>query len=407
MLRLVVPAVMLGLLASAQGFVLRAGGEREASGSVQRTVLLGRSALGRPIRAIELGDPTGAPVLVVGCIHGDECAGTAAVRALTAGPPVEGVDLWLLPNLNPDGRALGTRLNGRGVDLNRNFPSEWRPIGRPWDPQYSGPRPFSEPESRVARALVLRLRPAVTIWFHQPQGLVRAWGGSVPTARRFAQLAGLPFRRIRWPAGTAPNWQNHRFPGTSSFVVELPPGQLARADARRLATAIRRLASEVSEPEPAGRGSSRLAAVEDGVSFGKLGFDSGERFQRLRGELGVTTFGLNLIVLQPGQRGRIHRHERQEEVYVVLEGTLSLVIEGEERDLNQGELVRVAQDVRRQLVNRGPGRLALLAVGGAEPHDGRDGIAYESWSDLAGRTPQELPLPEDLAPHELRLPDAV
>ena len=144
--------------------------------------------------------------------------------------------------------------------------------------------------------------------------------------------------------------------------------------------------------------------MEDGVSFGKLDLDSGERFQRLRGELGATTFGLNLIVLQPGERGRIHEHERQEEVYLVLEGTLTLVIEGDERDLGRGELVRVAPAVRRQLVNRGPGRLALLALGGSQPHDGRDGTAYQSWSDRAGRPPQEVPLPNNLPPDELRPP---
>ena len=83
-------------------------------------------------------------------------------------------------------------------------------------------------------------------------------------------------------------------------------------------------------------------------------------------------------------------------------GTLSLLVEGDERDLEQGELVRVAPDVRRQLVNRGPGRLLLLAIGGAEPHHGRDGIAHESLSDRAGRPPQEVPLPDDLPPHELR-----
>ena len=90
--------------------------------------------------------------------------------------------------------------------------------------------------------LVERLRPRITIWFHQPLDLVRAWGGSIPAARRYAQLAGLPFRRIPWPAGTAPNWQNHTFPGTASFVVELPPGSLTRAQVARLSAAVLRLA---------------------------------------------------------------------------------------------------------------------------------------------------------------------
>jgi protein MpaA len=213
-----------------------------SGGLVDRTELLGRSALGRPIRAHEVGDPSARTrMLVVGCIHGNECAGTAVARRLLAGAPPANADLWVVANLNPDGRALGVRQNGRGVDLNRNFPSEWRRIGRPWDPQYSGPRPLSEPETRIARRLVLRLRPDVTLWFHQPQALVRAWGGSVRVARRYARLARVPFRRIRWPRGTAPNWQNHRFPGTASFVVELPPGPLAPAAARRYARAVRLL----------------------------------------------------------------------------------------------------------------------------------------------------------------------
>ena len=90
----------------------------------------------------------------------------------------------------------------------------------------------------MACRLILRLRPAVTIWFHQPQGIVRAWGHSVPAAERFARLAGVPFRRLRWPDGTASNWQNHRFRNASSFVVELPPGRLTRAAATRYAWAV-------------------------------------------------------------------------------------------------------------------------------------------------------------------------
>ena len=65
---------------------------------------------------------------------------------------------------------------------------------------------------------------------------------SVPAARRFAQLAGMPYRSIRWPFGTVSNWQNHRFPGTSSFVVELPPGPLTPLAARPYAQALLRLA---------------------------------------------------------------------------------------------------------------------------------------------------------------------
>jgi uncharacterized cupin superfamily protein len=136
--------------------------------------------------------------------------------------------------------------------------------------------------------------------------------------------------------------------------------------------------------------------MEQGVSYAKLEMGGTERFVPLRQALGVTSFGMNLIVLHAGARGRIHKHERQEEVYLVLEGTLSLAIEGQERDLGPGELVRVAPDVRRQLINRGPERLAILALGAAGEHAGRDGVAYPSWESIDGAAPQEVPLPEDL-----------
>lgn len=140
--------------------------------------------------------------------------------------------------------------------------------------------------------------------------------------------------------------------------------------------------------------------MEDGISRTRLNPDAGERFVPLRRELGVSTFGLNQMVLEPGQRGRIHRHAHQEEVYLVLEGRLTLLVEREEHELGPGELVRVAPSLRRQLTNRGPGRLVLVALGGAQEHEGRDGEAFAAWEDQAGTPPQETPLPPDLEESE-------
>jgi uncharacterized cupin superfamily protein len=138
--------------------------------------------------------------------------------------------------------------------------------------------------------------------------------------------------------------------------------------------------------------------MDTGVAYTKIDPDGEERFQRLRQELGVSAFGINLIRLRPGERSRIHRHERQEEVYLVLEGTLTLLVEDEPRDLVRGELARVAPDVRRQLVNRRSEPLLLLALGGANEHIGRDGAAYRSWDEEgAGNPPQEVPLPDDVS----------
>jgi uncharacterized cupin superfamily protein len=126
--------------------------------------------------------------------------------------------------------------------------------------------------------------------------------------------------------------------------------------------------------------------------------DRGERFVSLRRPLGVTGMGINLIQLAPGQRGRVHDHERQEEVYLVWDGVLTLIVEGEASDLARGELARVGPGVRRQLVNRGPDDCRIVALG-ASPggHESRDGLAWSSWDDTAApRTPQDVPLPDDL-----------
>ena len=53
-------------------------------------------------------------------------------------------------------------------------------------------------------------------------------GPERPAARRYARAPRLPFHRLPWMAGTAPNWQNHRLSGDRSFVVELRPA-LGRA----------------------------------------------------------------------------------------------------------------------------------------------------------------------------------
>ncbi|HWO47133.1 MAG TPA: M14 family zinc carboxypeptidase, partial [Solirubrobacterales bacterium] len=138
-----------------------------------------------------------------------------------------------------------SRGNAHGVDLNRNFPYRWRPLG---GGEYSGPEPLSEPESRAAHRLILREKPDLTIWFHQPFGLVDKPEGNLFAARRFAQLIGLPLVRLRGPyPGSASRWQNHRFPDSTAFVVELPRsvnGTLVR----RGTAAIRTLAAELASP---------------------------------------------------------------------------------------------------------------------------------------------------------------
>jgi protein MpaA len=192
---------------------------------------------------MEQGDPdTPSKVLIVGAIHGNETAGVTIARQLGRLALQGESDRWVIDDLNPDGVAAGTRQNARGVDLNRNFPYGWRRLGRRGDQQFSGAGPLSEPESRIAHALILHLRPVATVWFHQPLGVVDESGGSLALERRFARLVGLPTRRLARYPGSAVGWQDHRLPRTTAFVVELPPGPVARQHLARYESGILALA---------------------------------------------------------------------------------------------------------------------------------------------------------------------
>lgn len=220
---------------------------RSTGPQVRRRVVFGRSVLGVPLVADVHGDAAAAHrLLVVGCIHGDESAGLTIARAVDAEPAPAGVQVWVVDNLNPDGLRLHTRQNADHVDLNRNFPYGWAPLGRPGDQQYSGPQPLSEPEARAAAGLIAGVRPDVTIWFHQPLNVVDASGGAEGVERRFAALAGMPFRRLTRYPGSAASWQNEALRGSTAFVVELPR-PVSAATAGRLVTAVDEL---IEVPRP-------------------------------------------------------------------------------------------------------------------------------------------------------------
>ncbi|TVQ91648.1 MAG: hypothetical protein EA397_08540 [Deltaproteobacteria bacterium] len=171
---------------------------------------LGESHQGRGVYALRLSahpDPDRAPaVLILGGIHGSELLATEyalhAAERLLYGPPeqvdplLQGLDLWFVPLLNPDGNVIThqlTRFSGRkngrptapersfdpfgGVDLNRNFPVGW---GR--DEQasrsfvgassYRGPEPASEPETQALMRLADARRFVAAISFHTQASMI-------------------------------------------------------------------------------------------------------------------------------------------------------------------------------------------------------------------------------------------
>jgi murein peptide amidase A len=231
--------VAASLTAFLATFALAAGNGHAVHG----TTVIGHSVDGRAIHVVENGTRGAPRVLVVGCIHGNECAGMAVIRALRRRTAPKQADLWLIPTLNPDGRAAGTRQNARGVDLNRNFAAGWSHNGSPGSTYYSGPRPFSEPETETARRLITAIRPRVTIWYHQHMRLVWTSGTSVPAGRTYATMVGLPLYVHRSPGGAASEWIRVRFPRLHAFAVELPAGRLSRGGVRRHVGAVLAMAN--------------------------------------------------------------------------------------------------------------------------------------------------------------------
>lgn len=135
-------------------------------------------------------------VLVVGAMHGDEL--TSASLALhwialaqKAGQPVH----WrFIPVLNPDGLLARrpTRVNARGVDLNRNFdtpgwehdaPRHWEKRTRKDPRRWPGTAPLSEPESQFLHAQMDEFRPQLVVSIHAPYGVLDFDGPHEPPQR--------------------------------------------------------------------------------------------------------------------------------------------------------------------------------------------------------------------------------
>ena len=133
-----------------RGLIVAALAAAGLASATPQAPVIGHSVRGRPIVAYERGDRSAPATLVVGVIHGSEPAGLAVIAQLRRLPLPPHVHLWLVPTVNPDGLAAGTRQNAHGVDLNRNWPAAWVHTA------VSGPRPLSEPENRAMRAFILR-----------------------------------------------------------------------------------------------------------------------------------------------------------------------------------------------------------------------------------------------------------
>lgn len=191
--------------------------------AVREVRTIGTSVQGRDIKAFRLGD-AGADrtVVLIAVMHGTERAPARTLRTLRDGRrSVAGVNLWVIPVLNPDGSASGRRSNARGVDLNRNFPQDWRR-----SVTGAGRSAASEPETRAVMRFLNRIDPDVVVSLHQPFAAVDTSESKTgKLARALSRELKLPRRSIDCGGpcrGTLTGWFNTTHDG-EAITVEFGP----------------------------------------------------------------------------------------------------------------------------------------------------------------------------------------
>jgi hypothetical protein len=210
------------------------------------TFAFGRSAGGRPLVAHHRRTSATASrtVLVVGSMHGEEPAGGRVVDALgTATLPTD-LDLWTIDTVNPDGIADGSRQNGHGVDLNRNWPGALYPYEATRGYYSSGPYPMSEPENQATLELVQAINATGTLdWavsYHQPLDTVdcdpQRPALTAPCAS-FAKATGITQRPFIRVPGSMTDTMMAKGLGRW-FTVEFGTGQPTATDVARHVAAI-------------------------------------------------------------------------------------------------------------------------------------------------------------------------
>jgi murein peptide amidase A len=203
------------------------------------TFKIGTSVRGRAITAYKIGSGS-TQLFFVGTMHGTEQnAGTllnAWLNELETNVDSipSGRTIVIVPSVNPDGAAAGTRVNADTIDINRNFPaSSWRstvtePEGNTG--AYGGPSPLSEPESQALANYMEAERPRITVDYHSHAGIVQGndAGDADTLALRYALASG--YSEISSSdtgsefdystTGSFEDWTNQTL-GLPEFLVEL------------------------------------------------------------------------------------------------------------------------------------------------------------------------------------------
>jgi protein MpaA len=163
---------------------------------------LAHSVQNRPIEGVFFGpeSPKQLNTLFIGVFHGDEGNSDDLLQRLIthfeqgkfAGEPIdfEHHPVLIVPTLNPDGLASGSRVNANQVDLNRNYPTpDWQEDNQN-SPYYSGSSPASEPETRLVMALIEKYQPKKIVTVHCPYKVLNFDGPARALADAVAAESG-------------------------------------------------------------------------------------------------------------------------------------------------------------------------------------------------------------------------
>ncbi len=216
--------------------------------------------MSRPGAPLEVFGPGKGPVscLVIAGQHGTEPESTVLLSSVLRTIPKGELLCPVVPALNPDGLARGTRCNASGVDLNRNFPtSDWssRPVCYSWNNENprdtelsAGTGPVSEPETAALLKLVDELRPEYIISIHAPMECIDD-PGPTPLGKWLSGETGLPLvTDIGYPVpGSFGTWAMEN--KIQLITFELPSDSIQNIRRRFTPVLIKVLTGEFREPE--------------------------------------------------------------------------------------------------------------------------------------------------------------
>ncbi len=212
-----------------------AAADAQSDTGVPETIsVYGHSVDGRPLTAVTLGDGNNV-TMILGGIHGNEHSAPGLVEDLKSylehhTEALDGCTVVLVPHVNPDGDAAGTRANADGVDLNRNFPVDWMPK-RPGIELSPGTEPLSEPEASALVSLLKFVKPSKLISVHQPFGCLLPSGpGGETLAHTMSAASGYKvLKSVGYPTPGSFGSYCYRTCHIAAVTLELPPVSVSKA----------------------------------------------------------------------------------------------------------------------------------------------------------------------------------